>query len=86
MKKYVCKRVLISAFTLFLIVLIMFLLMEMMPGTPFNDEKLEPQQIEVLYKKYEKGKNNCCKETFILHKKSTFMSKKSTFVHNAFTN
>ena len=52
MKKYVCKRVLISAFTLFVIVLIMFLLMEMMPGTPFNDEKLEPQQIEVLYKKY----------------------------------
>ena len=49
MKKYVCKRVLISAFV---IVLIMFLLMEMMPGTPFNDEKLEPQQIEVLYKKY----------------------------------
>ena len=52
MKKYVCKRVLISAFTLFVIVLITFLLMEMMPGTPFNDEKLEPQQIEVLYKKY----------------------------------
>lgn len=52
MKKYVCKRVLISAFTLFVIVLIMFLLMEMMPGTPFNDEKLEPQQIEILYKKY----------------------------------
>ena len=52
MKQYVCKRVLISAFPLFVIVLIMFLLMEMMPGTPFNDEKLEPQQIEVLYKKY----------------------------------
>ncbi len=52
MKKYVCKRVLISAFTLFVIVLIMFLLMELMPGTPFNDEKLEPQQIEVLSRKY----------------------------------
>lgn len=52
MKKYVCKRVLISAFTLFVIVLIMFLLMELMPGTSFNDEKLEPQQIEVLSRKY----------------------------------
>lgn len=52
MKKYICKRVLISAFTLFVIVLIMFLLMELMPGTPFNDEKLEPQQIEVLSRKY----------------------------------
>lgn len=60
MKKYVCKRVLISAFTLFVIVLIMFLLMEMMPGTPFNDEKLEPQQIEVLYKKYWPGSANSC--------------------------
>ena len=30
----------------------MFLLMELMPGTPFNDEKLEPQQIEVLSRKY----------------------------------
>lgn len=52
MKKYVCKRVLISAFTLVVIVLIMFLMMEMMPGTPFNDEKLEPEQIAVLYQKY----------------------------------
>ena len=52
MAKYIGKRVLISAVTLFCIILIMFLLMDLMPGTPFNDEKLTPDQIAVLYQKY----------------------------------
>ena len=38
--------------TLFFIILIMFLLMELMPGTPFNDEKLTPDQIAILSQKY----------------------------------
>jgi oligopeptide transport system permease protein len=52
MAKYIAKRVAISALTLFCIVLIMFLLMEIMPGTPFNDEKLTSDQIAILYQKY----------------------------------
>lgn len=52
MLKYVGKRVLMAALTLVCIVLIMFMLMEMMPGTPFNDEKLTEDQIAVLYTKY----------------------------------
>ena len=52
MVKYICKRVSISLLTLLSIILIMFLLMELMPGTPFNDEKLTPEQISVLYAKY----------------------------------
>ena len=52
MGKYIGKRVAISALTLFCIILIMFLLMELMPGTPFNDEKLTADQIAVLYQKY----------------------------------
>ena len=52
MKKYIIKRLLISIATLLLIIFILFLLMDLMPGTPFNDEKLTPAQIEVLYEKY----------------------------------
>lgn len=52
MKKYILKRLLISVFTLFFIILILFVLMDLMPGTPFNDEKLSPEMIAVLYKKY----------------------------------
>lgn len=52
MAKYIGKRVAISALTLFCIILIMFLLMELMPGTPFNDEKLTADQIAILYQKY----------------------------------
>lgn len=37
---------------LLLIVLILFTLLEFMPGSPFNDEKLSPEQIAVLEHKY----------------------------------
>lgn len=52
MKKYILKRILISIATLLLIILILFLLMDLMPGTPFNDEKLTAAQVEQLYQKY----------------------------------
>lgn len=52
MKKYILKRVLISIATLLVIILVLFLLMDLMPGTPFNDEKLTQQQIDLLYAKY----------------------------------
>lgn len=52
MKKYIAKRVLTSIFTLLAIVLILFILMQLMPGSPFNDEKLSDDQRAVLYAKY----------------------------------
>jgi len=39
-KKYTLKRVLTSLFTLLAILLVLFILMQLMPGSPFNDEKL----------------------------------------------
>ena len=52
MKKYILKRVLISVFTLLAITLVLFILLQLMPGSPFNDEKLSDDQRAVLYEKY----------------------------------
>ncbi|SFB04480.1 oligopeptide transport system permease protein [Acetitomaculum ruminis DSM 5522] len=52
MKKYILKRVLTSFFTLLVIVLVLFILMQFMPGSPFNDEKLTDEQRQALYVKY----------------------------------
>lgn len=52
MKTYIVKRVLTAAATLFAIVLALFLMLELMPGSPFNDEKLSPEQVAVLREKY----------------------------------
>ncbi|MBS7526891.1 ABC transporter permease [Fusibacter paucivorans] len=52
MKKYLLKRVLISIATLLVILVILFLMLEFMPGSPFNDEKLTTAQIELLNAKY----------------------------------
>ena len=41
-KKYTLKRILTSLFTLLAILLVLFILMQLMPGSPFNDEKLTP--------------------------------------------
>ena len=52
MKKYILKRVLTSIGTLLAIILVLFILMHLMPGSPFNDEKLSEDQRQVLYSKY----------------------------------
>ena len=52
MKKYVLKRVVTAIFTLLAITLILFILMQLMPGSPFNDEKLNDTQRAALYAKY----------------------------------
>lgn len=52
MKKYITKRVLTSIATLFVILLVLFILMDLMPGSPFNDEKLTADQLALLYAKY----------------------------------
>ena len=52
MKKYILKRVVTAVFTLPVIILILFILMKLMPGSPFNDEKLNNDQRAALYAKY----------------------------------
>ncbi|AQS53914.1 Dipeptide transport system permease protein DppB [Jeotgalibaca dankookensis] len=52
MKKYIAKRVLLSILTLFVIILVLFTLMQWMPGSPFNDEKLSIEQQMILREKY----------------------------------
>ncbi|KLE16753.1 ABC transporter permease [Clostridium sp. C8] len=52
MKKYLLKRIAISITTLLVILLILFLMLEFMPGSPFNDEKLTVDQIALLNQKY----------------------------------
>ncbi len=52
MKHYIVKRVLISVFTLLVITLVLFALLRLMPGSPFNDEKLKDDQRAALNAKY----------------------------------
>ena len=50
--KYIFKRLIISLITLFIILAILFLLLKLMPGTPFNDEKLTEVQKAQIFEKY----------------------------------
>jgi oligopeptide transport system permease protein len=52
MIKYVAKRLLIACCTLLVILFILFAMMEWMPGTPFNDDKLTAQQLAQLNTAY----------------------------------
>ncbi|MFV0550879.1 MAG: ABC transporter permease [Anaerorhabdus sp.] len=52
MSKYILKRILISLATLLVILFVLFLMLEFMPGSPFNDEKLTEAQRVLLYAKY----------------------------------
>lgn len=52
MTKYVLKRVAISAVTLLVILFVLYLMLEFMPGTPFNDEKLTEAQRLIVETKY----------------------------------
>lgn len=52
MTKYILKRLLISILTLLVIIFVLFLMLDLMPGSPFNDEKLTEAQKAALYAKY----------------------------------
>ncbi|MDR1977173.1 MAG: ABC transporter permease [Synergistaceae bacterium] len=52
MKKYILNRILIAAVTLLFILFTLFVLMSLLPGSPFNDERLTPEQVVVLRAKY----------------------------------
>ncbi|MEY8337086.1 ABC transporter permease [Lachnospiraceae bacterium 62-35] len=49
---YIGKRLLTAAASLAAVIFILFLLMELLPGSPFNDEKLTTEQIEILNAAY----------------------------------
>lgn len=52
MRKYIIRRIFIALFALLAIIFILFALMQFLPGSPFNDEKLTPEQSAVLAAKY----------------------------------
>lgn len=52
MFKYILQRLVYGFVTLFLVVSLTFLLLQFMPGSPFNDEKLSKEQIEILNENY----------------------------------
>lgn len=52
MGKYILKRVLIAAVTLLAITFVLFLMMDLLPGSPFNNEKLNEAQRALLEQKY----------------------------------
>ncbi len=52
MRRYIIKRLLISIGTIFVVILLLFVLLQFMPGSPFNDEKLSADQRAILYEKY----------------------------------
>ncbi|QIK57908.1 ABC transporter permease [Erysipelothrix sp. HDW6A] len=50
--KYIGKRLLIALVTLFVIIAILFFMLKLMPGSPFNSEKLTPDQMAAVFEKY----------------------------------
>ncbi|MFY4774341.1 oligopeptide ABC transporter permease [Metabacillus sp. RGM 3146] len=52
MAKYILQRIIFMAITLLIIITISFFLMKILPGTPFNSEKLSHEQIEMMKEQY----------------------------------
>lgn len=52
MFRYVMKRIMYMFITLFVVISVTFFLVRLLPGTPFNDQKLNAQQIEKLEAQY----------------------------------
>lgn len=52
MLKYIVKRFMFMLLTLFIVVTATFFLIRLMPGSPFNDDQLSKEQIEILEENY----------------------------------
>ncbi len=52
MGRYILKRLALMFMTLLIVVSVTFFLVRLLPGSPFNDEKLNEQQIEMINKQY----------------------------------
>ena len=44
MAKYIVKRVIMALITILVVACVTFVLMMSVPGSPFNDEKITPEQ------------------------------------------
>ncbi len=51
-KKYILKRILYSVVAILVLLALLFTMLQFMPGSPFNDDKLSQEQIDKLYEKY----------------------------------
>ncbi|MCK8059338.1 MULTISPECIES: ABC transporter permease [unclassified Fusibacter] len=52
MLRYTLERIVYGALSLWLIVTVTFLLLQMLPGSPFQDDKLTAEQVAILNEKY----------------------------------
>ena len=52
MAKYIFKRILFAVVTLLVIIIVLFCLLKLMPGSPFNDERLTEAQRAALMARY----------------------------------
>lgn len=68
MLKYILKRVGIAAMTVLIIIIILFFLLKLMPGSPFNNERLTAEQVATLNEKY--GLNKSLPEQIIVYIKN----------------
>lgn len=66
MKKYVLKRTLIAVVTVLVILFVLFLMLNLMPGSPFNnEEKMSPEQIQAMKEYY--GLDKPVLERFVIY-------------------
>ncbi|MGX6979971.1 oligopeptide ABC transporter permease [Vagococcus elongatus] len=67
--KYFLKRVFFMVITLWLIITVTFFLMKLLPGSPYaNQEKLSPEQIEILNK--QAGLDKSVPEQYVIYMKN----------------
>ena len=52
MAKYIVKRVVMAIITILVVACVTFVLMMSVPGSPFNDEKITPEQKAMMEEKY----------------------------------
>lgn len=52
LKKYILKRLLYSVIAILVLLALLLSMLQYMPGSPFNDDKLSQEQIDKLYEKY----------------------------------
>ena len=52
MTKYIAKRLAISLITLFVIIIVLFVMIRSLPGTPFNSERMTDAQLAAANAKY----------------------------------
>ena len=67
MLKYIGKRILTSIVTIWAVITIVFFLVRIMPGGPFEGEKITPQMKEVLNEKY--GLDKPVGEQYVIYMK-----------------